>query len=247
MAENRYHNMFGRLGASRIDHRGEILVIGLGRFGSSLARTLVGMGHEVLGVDADAEIVQNHAGVLTHVVQADTTTVRALEQVGAGDAFTAVVCIGTDLEASVLTTAALVDLEIPNIWAKAITEAHGRILERVGEVRDGDKVVRQVNIVFPEAQMGERVAHLVTGAMYEYVALEDDFIIVETKVPAEVVGQSLGDAGLRARYRVTVVCVKPEGGTFTYAERDTVMGEDDLIVVAGQKVDVERFAQRERR
>jgi trk system potassium uptake protein len=226
--------MLGGLASSRkISHQGEIIVVGLGRFGSALANTLVDMGYEVLGVDADGDRVQDHAGTLTHVVQADSTSERALRQLGAADAVTAVVCIGTDVESSVLTAAALVDIGVQNLWAKAITAQHGRILQRVG-----------VNhVVFPEAEMGNRVAHLVTGAMLEYIALDEDFVLIETTVPDKVAGMTLGEASLRAQYHVTVVCVKPEGGSFTYAERETILGTHDLIVVAGHRKDVEHFAE----
>jgi trk system potassium uptake protein TrkA len=233
LANRIIHNVLG--GFTRpTSHQGEILVVGLGRFGSSLAHTLVDMGHEVLGVDFDAARVQDHAGALTHVVQADSTSEKALRQLGAADTVTAVVCIGTDVESSVLTTSALVDIGVDNVWAKAITEPHGRILQRVGAH----------HVVFPEAEMGNRVAHLVTGSLLEYVALDDDFVLIETVVPPMYAGATLGDAGIRARHRVTVVCIKPEGGPFTYAERDTVLGPRDLIVVAGHRADVERFAER---
>jgi trk system potassium uptake protein TrkA len=217
----------------RVEHRGEIVVIGLGRFGSALSLTLIDMGHEVLGIDADAERVQDHSGVLTQVAEADTTNDSALRQLGVGDAVTAVVAIGSDFEASILTTAALVDLGVPNIWAKAVTTAHGRILERVGAH----------NVVFPEAEMGKRVARLVTGALIEYIALDDDFVLIETVVPPRLAGKTLADANLRADHRVTVVCVKPEGRAFTYAERSTILGPRDLIVVAGHRDDVENFAR----
>jgi trk system potassium uptake protein len=220
-----------------IEHEGEILVIGLGRFGSSVARTLIGMGYEVLGVDFDADTVQEHADMLTHVVQADTTNERALRQIGAADVRTAVVCIGTDIESSVLTTVTLADLGIPNIWAKAITESHGKILERVGAH----------HVVFPEADMGARVAHLLTGSALEYVELGDDFVLVETAAPPVALGVALGDAGLRAKYAVTVVCVKHPGEPFTYAARETVLQPDDLIVVAGHRADVDRFLDRRAR
>jgi trk system potassium uptake protein TrkA len=216
-----------------VEHRGEVVVIGLGRFGSSLASTLTDMGHEVLGLDADADRVQQHAGLLTHVAQADTTNEQTLRQLGVGDAVTAVVAIGADVEASVLTTGALVDLGVPNIWAKALTKPHGRILERVGAH----------HVVFPEADMGARVARLVTGALIEYFALDDDFVLVETRVPKNLAGMKLGDTDLRATYKVTVVCIKPEGQAFTYAESATLLGEHDLIVVAGHRGDIERFAE----
>ena len=127
----------------------EFLVCGLGRFGGAFATELMKLGHEVLGVDADTKSVQDHAGILTHVVQADTTDPAALQELGAGDFRTAIVAIGTDIEASILTTSALADLNVSRIVAKAITQAHGKILQRVGAHR----------VVFPERDMGVRVAH----------------------------------------------------------------------------------------
>ena len=236
MSHQIIHNMLTGLTSDRIQHEGEIIVIGLGRFGSAVAKTLVELGYEVLGVDNDEDIVQDHADSLTHVVQADTTSERALRQIGAADAVTAVVCIGTGIEASVLTTSALVDLGIKNVWAKAITESHGRILQRVGAH----------HVVFPEAEMGSRVAHLVTGQMLEFLALDDNFVIAELIAPDELIGIPLGESDLRAKYKVTVVCVKPDRGQFTYAGRDTVLGKSDLIVIAGHRADVERFTDRDR-
>lgn len=234
MAESRIRTMLSHMSsrADPIKHEGEILVIGLGRFGSAVANTLVEMGHEVLGVDTDLERVQEHADALTHVVQADATSEKTLRQLGAADLVTALVCIGNDVEASVLTAAALVDVGVRSIWAKAITEAHGRILRRVGAH----------HVVFPEAEMGNRVAHLVTGSMLEYIALDENFVLVEMRAPDALVGRELGEAGLRAKYRVTVVCVKPQGEAFTYATRETVIHTDDLIVVAGHRDDVTRFS-----
>jgi len=216
----------------RAHELGVVLVVGLGRFGSSLAGTLVKMGHEVLAVDEDEELVDRHKDVLTHVVTIDATDERALRQIGAAEIGTAVVAIGTDIEASTLTTVALVDLGIPNVWAKAINDSHAKILHRVGAH----------HVVRPESDMGTRVAHLLSGSVIEYLALDDDFVIAEMAVPRWLIGVSLGDAGLRAAYRVTVVCFKPAGGRFTYAERDTVLGDDDLIVVAGHRDDVDRFS-----
>jgi trk system potassium uptake protein len=211
---------------------GGVLVVGLGRFGTALAETLMDLGHQVLGVDADPGNVQRTADLLTHVVEADGTDEEVMRQLGAGEFGRAVVGIGTDLEASILTTSVLVDLEVPDIWAKAITVPHGRILKRVGAH----------HVVFPEHDMGRRVAHLVTGQMIEFVQLDEGFALVELKPPKQVVGRSLGDAQVRSRYGVTVVCIKPEGGSFTYATPDTVPGPNDILVVAGETGRVEGFA-----
>ena len=138
----------------------QTLVIGLGRFGRALASTLTRLGNEVLGVDASSRVVQACAVNMTHVVQADATDVEALRQIGAADFGRAAVAIGTDIEASILATYALVDLGVPRIWAKAVTVEHGAILERVGAHR----------VVFPEIEMGERVTrHTMVGRTVNYL------------------------------------------------------------------------------
>ncbi|WP_340682594.1 TrkA family potassium uptake protein [Amycolatopsis coloradensis] len=209
-----------------------VVVIGLGRFGSSLASELVARGSEVLGIDSDPKIVQRHADDLTHAVVADTTDPDVMRQLGVHQFFRAVVGIGTDLEASILTTALLVDFDIPNIWAKAISRQHGRILERIGAH----------HVVLPEHEMGERVAHLVTGRMLDYIEFEDDYAMVKTRAPEEAVGRQLGDSRLRAKYGVTVVGVKRPGEGFTYATADTVVNRGDVLIVAGRTAEVERVA-----
>ena len=213
--------------------RYEVLVIGLGRFGSAVAESLVLLGHEVLGIDTNPKLVQKYSASLTHVIEADCTTVETLKQIGAKEFRRAVVGIGTDIESSILTTAALVDLGVPSIWAKAITEPHGKILERVGAH----------HVVFPEHDMGLRLAHLVTGQMIEYIEFDEGFALVETRAPRELFGKSLGDVGVRRRYGVTVVAIKPAGETFTYATADTVVGEGDLLVVSGDAARAEAFAE----
>jgi trk system potassium uptake protein TrkA len=210
-----------------------VLVVGLGRFGAALAETLVALGHEVLAVDGDPKRVQHWSSRLTSVVEADSTSEEALRQIGAADFPRAVVAIGADMEASILTTAVLVDLGIEQIWAKAMTQAHGRILERVGATQ----------VVFPEHDMGERVAHMVTGRMVDYVELDETFSLVETVAPKDLVGRTLGESKVRDEHGVTVVCIKPPGGTFTYATADTVVDEGSLLVVAGECARTEQFAR----
>jgi trk system potassium uptake protein TrkA len=209
-----------------------VVVIGLGRFGSAVATTLNELGHDVLGIDESPSRIAALRDALDHVVEADCTDPVALDQVGIKEFDRAVVAIGSDIEASILTTAALADLGLPDIWAKAMTAAHARILDRVGAH----------HVVFPEAQMGERVAHLVAGRMLDFLPLDEGFALVETVAPASVRDRSLGELGVRKRYGITVVCVKPAGGQFTYATADTVLGEGDVIVVAGATSSAEKFA-----
>jgi trk system potassium uptake protein TrkA len=211
----------------------EFIVIGLGRFGGGVAETLVELGHEVLGVDVNPKNVQAHRDTLTHAVEADSTDLDAMRQIGASEFATAVVAIGTDIEASILTTAVLVDLDVPKIVAKAVTAAHGRILERVGAHR----------VVYPERDTGIRVGHSLTGRILDYIQLDPGFALVETTAPTELVGKALGEAKVRQRYGITVVCVKPAGGQFTYATPDTVVHEGDILVVAGETQRAEAFGE----
>lgn len=207
-------------------------MLGLGRFGTALALELVRRGTEVLGVDNREAVVQRMAGQLGHVVEADSTDVDALREIGVADFTRAVVAIGTDQEASILTTAALADLEVEHIWAKALSAQHAKILERVGAH----------HVVLPEHDMGERVAHLVSGEILDYIEVDADWAIAKARPPRFLVGVRLGDSKLRAKHHVTVVSVKPEGETyFTHAEADTVLAYGDEILLAGRVADVERF------
>lgn len=209
-----------------------ILVVGLGRFGSSVARTLVELGREVLALDRDATLVQSHAGRLTHVVEIDSTNEEAMRQVGAADFSCAVVAIGSHVEASILSVSVLVDLGVQTIWAKAITKEHGRILERVGATK----------VILPEHEMGERVGHLVAGRAINWIEFDDGFALVESAAPQHLIGRSLGETGVRSKHGVTVVCIKRRGEDFTYATADTVVEAGDLLVVAGRTTLAEKFA-----
>lgn len=217
------------------DRRSEpVVIIGLGRFGSALALELTRRGTEVLAIDNRSKVVQSLAGQLTHVVTADSTDVEALRQIGVPEFYRAVVAIGTDMEASILTTSMLVELGIEDIWAKAITRQHGRILERIGAH----------HVVFPEHDMGERIAHLVSGRLLDYVEIDKNYAMVKVMPPRELVGIPLGESRLRSKYGITVVSVKPqEDEDFTYATPDTVLMYGDTIVMVGKIDDIERFAE----
>ncbi len=210
--------------------RDRVLVIGLGRFGFSVARSLTAMGHEVLAVDERADIVQRYASDFTHVVAADSTDTEALRQIGAEEFDVAVVGIGTDLEASVLTVLSLLDLGVEEVWAKAVSGKHAAILERVG----AHYVIR------PESQMGKRVAHMVAGSMTDFVEF-DDFAIARTGAPESSHGKTLQDAQLRASFGITIVAVKSGKHDFEYARAETVLGPTDELIISGPTHKVEKF------
>lgn len=209
-----------------------VVVIGLGRFGTAVSEELVALGHEVLGIDSDERLVQAASGVLTSVVQADATDEAVLRQLGVAEVQHAVVAIGDAVQASILATGALSDMGIGDIWAKAQTEQHARILSRVGATQ----------VVFPERDMGKRVAHRVTGRVLEYIQIDESFVLVETSVPARFAGRTLLEADIRRQYGVTVVSIKPTGGQFGHTTAETRLGAQDLLLVAGDVRAVNRFA-----
>ena len=208
------------------------VIIGLGRFGSSLALELVQGGTEVLALDNSTRLVEKYADELTHAAVVDSTDEEALRQLDVHHFQRAVVAIGADLEASILTTSILADFGVPNIWAKALSRQHAQILQRVGAH----------HVVLPEHEMGERVAHLVMGRMLDYIEFEDDYAMVKTLAPEESIGKTLAEAHLRDKYGVTVVSIKRAGEGFTYATADTEVKRGDLLIVAGKATDTERFA-----
>ena len=208
------------------------MVIGLGRFGGAVSRTLERMGHEVLAVDIDPALVQEFAGELTKVVEADATDTTTLEQLGAKDFDAAVVGIGTNIEASVLIVLALSDLGLTNIWAKATNDKHARILERTGAT----------HVVFPEQRMGERTAHLINERLLDFISFGNEFAIARLAAPEPIVGLPLITSECRKKYEVTVVGVKREGEDFIHAVPDTIIFPGDELVVSGRIDNIERFS-----
>lgn len=209
-----------------------MVVIGLGRFGSAVASSLVRLGHDVLAIDEDLTLVQRMASELTHVVQGDGSDIEALRGIGVGDFRRAVVAIGTDIEASVLSVLALSEMQIPEIWAKATNRNHGRILERTGAH----------HVVFPEADMGERVAHLVVGKMMDFIEFEDGFGIAKTRAPLRYHGKKLSDPMIQSRHNITIVGVKREGAGFVFSAAEQRIEKGDILIVSGPTTDVEKFA-----
>jgi len=228
--------LFGRgkdQAARRLAAHDSVLIVGLGRFGRSVALELVSCGVEVLGIDADPEIVQDLSVSLTHCVRADSTNEEALRQLGVEEFDRAVVAIGTHIESSLLTASLLKAMGVTNIWAKAISLAHGRILEQLGIE----------HVVYPEHEMGRRVAHLVKGRMLDFIQFEPDYAMVKTDPPAMLLGTPLSQTGVRRRHGVTVVGVKEANGPFTHATGETVLKPGDTIIVSGLPIDVEKFSE----
>lgn len=212
--------------------RKQIAVLGLGRFGASVARTLVEQGHEVLGIDADADLVDQFSDLLTHTMVADCTDEAALRSLGLRNMDAAVVAIGHDVQASILATVLLKEIGVPLVVAKAAGDLHGRTLAKVG----ADKVV------YPERDMGARVAHsLLTGAVTDYIELSPEITIMEMAAPERIVGKTLRDLNLRARFGLNVMAIK-KGEQINAAPLATdVVDSGDVLVLLGSNDSVRRL------
>ncbi|GJM78680.1 potassium transporter Trk [Paenibacillus sp. HMSSN-139] len=166
----------------------QFVVIGLGRFGSSLALELMDLGYEVLGIDRNEELVEEMSDQLTHAVVADATDEEVLKSLGVRNFDCGIVAIGNDIQMSILAAILLKDLGIKTVVAKAISVLHGRALEKLGVDR----------VIYPERDMGIRVAHqLVTPNLLDYIELSKEYSIVEMNVPACLNQKSLGDLNPR--------------------------------------------------
>lgn len=211
----------------------QIAVIGLGRFGSSLALELVATGHEVLGIDNDEDLVQTFSTQITQTIQADSTSPEALAEIDIKNFDRVVIAIGTNIEASILTASLLLQIGINEIWAKADTEAHGRILTQLGIH----------HVVFPESDMGRRIAHQVGGDQLDYVEIDQGFVMAKTAAAKSFVGKTLTELAIRAKHSVLVVATSHGDSTYEPATPDTLISEGDWLIVAGAKVNVDTFCR----
>lgn len=210
-----------------------VVVIGLGRFGTALADELMNYGVEVLGLDSNERIVREHATDYTDCAVVDSTDPEALRQLGVDESQRVVVAIGGSLEGSILTASNLVEMGIPDIWAKANSEKHGRILEQLGVH----------HVIRPESDTGRRIAHLLGGRFIDYADLDRDYGMIKMTPPESMRSGEWDPDKLWKKYKVDVVAVKsPSVGWHPYRAY-TALNVSDLIVVAGDPARLEAFAQ----
>src|SRR5215208_1578079 len=211
----------------------QFAVIGLGRLGSTMVGTLSSLGHEVLGIDANEDLIQELSGQYpeAHLVAADATDESVLRDLNVGQFDGAAVVIGEDMEAGILATANLKEMGVPFVVARATSKLHARVLERIGADR----------IIEPERDMGAQVARTISSpAVIDYVDLGEDEALIEAEVPKEWVGKSLADLHLSRESGLTILAVKPKGKSGTIPSGDTVLNEGDVIVVGGTKEALDR-------
>jgi trk system potassium uptake protein TrkA len=206
-------------------HSNEFIVMGLGRFGTSLAMTLIAYGHDVLAVDLDMKRVQEVSQLLPHVVQLDVTKIEALRELGVEAFDTGVVCIGTDFEANLLGTVGLRKLGVRRVISKARTVTQQEILLRVG----ADEVI------LPEHEAGVRLARRLSSIDFvDFLELGEDKGVVEIVTPEHLVGKSLRDTQIRQRYGLAVVAIRRGGEVIISPRAEEVIEHGDILVVLGK-------------
>lgn len=221
------------MGRTRL-HNEDVLVIGLGRFGGAVATELHRLGNRVTALELDPALAESYLGRVGRIVQGDATSVAMIEELKPHTFSASVLGVGSSIEASVLAAVNLIDNEAPKVWAKAVSPAHARILNRIGVQ----------HVLSPEIESGNRLAHLIGSRLMDYIEFDDGFAIVKMTPPTEAVGFTLAQSDIRQKYGVTVVGVKSPGQDFTYARPETKVRAGDLIIVSGPTTLIERMAGR---
>lgn len=208
----------------------QFLVIGLGRFGASVARTLCDLGHEVLAIDDDEDAVEALSPFVTQAVQANAADDGVLESLDAGSYDAAIVSIGSDVRASILISVLCKEAGIPMVLAKAMDDLHAKVLSKVGVDR----------VIFPERDMGQRVARaLVSPRMLEQMTMGGDSGVAEVLLPESWGGRTLEDINVRRNYRITILAVRRDGQMITSLGADFRLQPGDTLLVLGEQEDID--------
>ncbi len=210
----------------------QFVVIGCGRFGTSVAETLYNLGFDVLAIDKDEEKVKAISDKVTHAVQADAIDEKTLETLGIRNFDVAVITIGTDMQASILATLIAKELGVKLVISKAKNALHARVLEKTGADR----------VVFPERDMGTRVAHnLVSSNILDYLEFAPDYSIVEISTIEEWEGKTLMELQLPTRYGINVIAIKHGEDLNISPYADDVIEKNDVLIVIGKNKDLRKL------
>ncbi|MDZ5712903.1 potassium channel family protein [Jeotgalibacillus haloalkalitolerans] len=213
----------------------EFVVIGLGRFGGSIVRELIEQGMEVMAIDKFEDKVDEFATIATHAVMADSTDEAALRSLGIRNFDHVIVAIGDDIQASILTTLMLKEIGVKKITVKAQNDYHEKVLERIG----ADKVVH------PERDMGKRIAHnIVSNNVLDYLELSDEHSIVEIAANNLLIGNSIIELDIRAKYGINIVAIKRGDDIIVSPQANDVIRKGDILIVIGADNDINRFEKR---
>ena len=210
----------------------QFVIIGLGRFGSSVAKTLYALGHDVLAIDSNEDLVQEISDSVTHAVQMDATDENALRTLGLRNFDVAVVTIGANIQASVMATLLVKDMGIKYIIAKGNSDLHAKVLYKIGADR----------VILPEKDMGVRVAHnLVSSSILDYIELSPDYSIIEIESPKEWYGKSMKELSLRSKYGINVMAIKRNNEVNISPDAYDVINKDDIVVAIGSAEDLTKL------
>ena len=210
----------------------EFVIIGLGRFGSSIAKTLYSLGNDVLAIDRDEDVVQEISDSVTHAVQLDATDENALRSLGIRNFDVAVVTIGDNIQSSVMATLLVKELGVKYIIAKGHSDLHAKVLYKIGADR----------VILPEKDMGIRVAHnLVSANILDYIELSEDYSVMEIQVLKEWSGKTLKELKLRSKYGINVMAIKRGDEVNLSPAADDIIEENDIIVAIGSAEDLNKL------
>jgi trk system potassium uptake protein TrkA len=208
-------------------------VIGMGRFGTSIAKKLYGAGQEVMGVDINEKRIEDAGSWITHGVVADTTEEETLKSIGIRNFDTVIVAIGNDMQASILTVLLLKELEVKKVIVKALDKKHGQVLKKIGADW----------IIFPERDMGERVAHqLLYPNVLNFIELSREYNLEEIIIPPSMTEKSLRELDIRAKYNISVIAIVKNGDIIITPSPDQKIQEGDMLLVIGNTKDLSVFA-----
>ena len=210
----------------------QFVVIGLGRFGSSIATTLYSLGNDVLVIDKNEDLIQDIASEVTHAVQADATDENALKSLGIRNFDVAIVTIGDDIQSSIMATLLLKELGVKYIVTKAKNDLHEKVLKKIGADR----------VILPEKEMGIRVAHnLVSSSILEYIDLSPEYSIIEIETIDKWCNKSLRQLNLRSKYGINIIAVKGSKGLNISPDPDEMLKKGDIMVVIGSADDLNKL------
>lgn len=210
-------------------------VIGLGRFGTAVATVLSELGNEVLAIDKDPEVIKEVSSIVTYAVEADVMDEHVLRDLGLSNMDAVVVSIGSDLQSSIMATLLSKELGVSRVVAKAQTELHAKVLKKIGADR----------IIFPERDMGSRVAHNLTSRnILDYIELSPEFSILEVEALKNWVGKDLKDLRLRNKYGVNVIAIKGDSKVNISPRSEDVIKDGDIVIIIGSAEDVKKIEMR---
>lgn len=213
----------------------EFVVIGLGRFGGSIVNELVHQGADVMAIDKFAERVNEFSQIATQAVMADTTDETVLKQLGIRNFDHVIVAIGDDIQSSILTTLMLKEIGVQKITVKAQNDYHEKVLRKIGAD----------HVVHPERDMGIRIANnMMSNNVLDYLELSDEHSIMEIKANHLLAGHSIIDLDIRVRYGINIVAIKRGNEINVSPSPDEPIHEDDILIVIGADVDINRFEKK---